>query len=210
MSSHQRTKTFNGYSSLHPQFNLYETDGKGRDMYISYNNGGFWKDNLYKIKYSPNYTQKYTPRFFSLIHPTPPFTYYSDGTGRDGYVLFDKGLKRQFSPANKFIFGDLLRQSEPQRERISFSEMSKGEILRNKKLSKIQKDVSNRLYQNKNFNLPTVKNEPLIKYYAKTGVNFFNNPKGKYALTSPKFKENHQVHFRTGKKKVRVTLNDIE
>lgn len=30
-------------------FTLYSTDGLGRDTYISYNNGGFWQDNMKTI-----------------------------------------------------------------------------------------------------------------------------------------------------------------
>ena len=36
-------------------------------------------------------------------------------------------------------------------------------------------------------------NEPLIKFYAKTGSNFYINPKGKYSLTSPKYCNNKQI-----------------
>lgn len=215
MSSCERTKTANGYSSLHPQFNLYESDGRGRDYYITYNNGGFWKDNLFKIQYTPNYTRKYKPRFFSLTHPTPPFTYYSDGTGRDGYVLFDHGLKKVFNPANKFVFDKELREPYREGRGISYKEMSKGEILRNRQLYKTQTEVTSRLYHPiKNKNLPYLINDevykdPLIKFYAKTGCNFYINPRGKFALASPKCEDKRQNLFRKGKKKIRIKLNDI-
>ena len=32
-----------------PRFNLYTTDGLGRDTYISMNNGGFWTKNIKAI-----------------------------------------------------------------------------------------------------------------------------------------------------------------
>ena len=36
------------------RWNLYDPDGRGRDTYILYDNGGFWK-NFPKIKYKPSY-----------------------------------------------------------------------------------------------------------------------------------------------------------
>ncbi len=42
-----------GSYSLHRNFSprmiLYGTDGLGRDTYINYNNGGFWKDNIKNV-----------------------------------------------------------------------------------------------------------------------------------------------------------------
>ena len=210
MISYSRTKAGNGYSSIHPQFTLYETDGRGRDMYINYNNGGFWRDNLFKIKYTPNYSQHYTPKYYTLFHLAAPFTYHSDGSGRDSYILLDRGLKRKFTPGNKFSFNNYLRSSLPEKRILNYNEMSKGEIKKNKNLRKIQNQLSNRLYHTQQYDLPTVTdNEPLIKFYAKTGSNFYINPKGKYSLTSPKYCNNKQILYRTGKKHVRVTLNEI-
>ena len=41
--------------TIKSNFAFYETDGLGRDGYISYNNGGFWKDNLKFAVNKPKY-----------------------------------------------------------------------------------------------------------------------------------------------------------
>ena len=84
---------------------LYSTDNKGRDGYITYNNGGFWKDNIKPIKMKPNFPRTINTTFHSLIHQAAPFNYYSDGRGRDTYVIKNNaGLVKEFNPlANRQV-----------------------------------------------------------------------------------------------------------
>jgi hypothetical protein len=37
------------HSNFSPRMTLYGTDGRGRNNYIHYNNGGFWKENMHDI-----------------------------------------------------------------------------------------------------------------------------------------------------------------
>ena len=93
-----------------PRWNLYETDGLGRDTYISLNNGGFWTQNIKEIKYTPNYPVYHNENYHSLGHSAAPFRYYSDGSGRDSYVLQNSGgLKKDFQPLSGFHLKDFLR-----------------------------------------------------------------------------------------------------
>lgn len=69
-----------------PKYASYFGDGNGRDSYIILNNGGltnFEKPNMMSRPF------KNTLRSMNATpHKVPfPFTYHSDGTGRDTYVI---------------------------------------------------------------------------------------------------------------------------
>ena len=207
-----------GYAALHPQFTLYESDGRGRDTYISYNNGGFWKENINKILPRENYnTYRYRP-FVSLSHRTAPFSYYSDGSGRDTYILKDNsGLTKTFVPLKSFELKDFLRNSGQRVQLPKKLHFSKGEIKYNKGIRVLEKSLVNRLYNDEREKfLPSTRyyktegsvpaKKSVWKCYARTSQNFFNHRKDACVMPSV---ENHQVHFRNGKKKVRVTLEEV-
>ena len=64
---------------------FYRTDWQGRDRYISYIHAGFWKDKHMETK--QKFPHKKFEIFHSLFHHTASFKYYSDGNGRDTYIL---------------------------------------------------------------------------------------------------------------------------
>src|SRR5690349_21670965 len=102
------------YRSYSPKMSQYFTDGQGRDTYINYNNGGFWSRGvkLYphqtgQAEVSSRYHFKSVPKYVA------PFKYLSDGSGRDGYVIFNSGgLKREHRALNEFHLKDFLRTPE--------------------------------------------------------------------------------------------------
>jgi hypothetical protein len=96
--------------SLTPKYTTYTSDGAGRDAYINYNNGGFLKHGL--KMYGTNMTFKNQPRSTTNISARncAPFTYYSDGTGRDSYILSHSGgLVRDYRSLKQFHLKDFLR-----------------------------------------------------------------------------------------------------
>ena len=130
---------------------LYPTDGFGRDAYITYNDGGFWKDvNIKKLLLNKNYSKKNNYKVFhSLNHRPAPFNYYNDGTGRDGYIA-DKngGLVSEFSPLAKKDLGTFLRQDKEYdgiKKKLFFSKADRKILLNYKK---IEDNVIKRLYRN--------------------------------------------------------------
>lgn len=58
------------YASLHrtfsPKMTMYKSDGFGRDKYIRYDNGGYWKDNSKTIYKLNKYDVKKYSNFPSL------------------------------------------------------------------------------------------------------------------------------------------------
>lgn len=134
-------------------FTFYQHDGYGRDGYISYNNGGFWKDNQCKL-YKPKDLSIYSrPICVSPSNPrVPPFKYVCDGTGRDSYIICDEGgLVRHYTPYNSLDLKHYLRNYSdcisPVREPFrKTSYLSKSDRKVSCLLNKIQRNVVNRLY----------------------------------------------------------------
>ena len=151
------------YTALHPQFVQYGTDGRGRDTYIGYNNGGFWKENIYGIHYKPNYPIYHPPKTISFHYEPAPFTYYSDGTGRDTYVIKNNaGLTKKFKSLNQYRLKDFLRtpescifnfKSNPMKEgyRAKTIYVSEKELSRNKHIKTIENGLVKRLYKDEKY-----------------------------------------------------------
>lgn len=147
------------YRSFSPRMTLYNPDGQGRDTYINYNNGGFWGSGvkIYKGQPSANeinsrYHYKSQPKYVA------PFKYWSDGSGRDGYVIFESGgLKKDHKPLNQFHLKDFLRTPEscifnfnknPTRNGVTARTIyvSKQEFQANQQIKKLEKNLIKRLY----------------------------------------------------------------
>ena len=127
---------------------LYPTDGTGRDYYISYNNAGFWKDNIKRIIPKEKHVSKPFANFHSLRRIPPTWKYHADGTGRDGYVLYDYGgLIHRFDPIDRN--NSYLRSSNDDimsKTHYKKNFLSKDEILYRHKLNQIQNGLVKRLY----------------------------------------------------------------
>ena len=125
---------------------FYSTDGNGRDGYITYNDGGFWKKNIKQISLKPDYPRNNKKNFYSLFHQAAPFNYQSDGSGRDSYVIeHNGGLVKPFEPLIKQKLIKFLRKDNSEYiKRKIFLTKSQKKFLN--KIKNIQKNVVNRLY----------------------------------------------------------------
>ena len=124
---------------------FYQTDGLGRDGYITYNNAGFWKDKFVKPR-DENHRKQFAV-FRSLFHQTAPFKYHSDGSGRDSYVLENYGgLVKPFEPLAKQKLANILRIPDESlliRKKFFLNKTQRRYL---NKLKKIQDGVISRLY----------------------------------------------------------------
>lgn len=87
-----------------------------------------------------------------------PFKYYSDGTGRDGYVLHEHGgLERNYKPLKNYHLKDFLRtpesgvfnfKADPLKEGVAVKTLyvSKKEFDRNQSIKALEKNIVRRLY----------------------------------------------------------------
>ena len=134
-----------GSKSLKNNITIYSNDGMGRDNYISYNNGGFWKDVI--IKEKEKYPKTPFSNYHSLYKIPPPFPYFSDGSGRDTYILCNNGgLVHKFLPNQDLSF--FLRKNYFSFYSNKKNYRSQPEIKHCKLLYKIQKNLIQRLYLN--------------------------------------------------------------
>ena len=151
--------------TIRNNISLYIRDGQGRDGYIAYNNGGFWKDpegiNIKKIKYE--HPQRKT--FHSLNHSPAPFNYIRDGSGRDNYIAYNNGgLTKGYIPNFKFNLNNFLRKNNDdicyrnKKKRV----LSKREISYFGILNKIQTDVVKRLYEDEKEKFVSNKGKKLL------------------------------------------------
>jgi len=133
------------YRTARPRWTLYTSDGRGRDNYISYNNGGFWKLNQYSIRLKPKYDYNRYSNFHSLYHFAAPFKYYSDGQCRDSYIVAGTGLSHDTKPLCQFQLTDFLRSSENWRpKRPLYKSLAEKRV--NMQLREIEKRMIYRLY----------------------------------------------------------------
>ena len=200
---------------------LYSTDNKGRDGYITYNDGGFWKDNIKPIKLKANYPIYINKTFHSLIHQSAPFNYYSDGRGRDTYVLKDNaGLVKEFNPlAKRQILSSYLRRNDfpfsydkkIKNQKFFLTPSDKENYF---KIHDIQKNVIDRLYDQclEKFREKMKCKSPLTK----DSINNLNNSNNIMANTvsessllsiDKKRRINHKFNDRMTKKIMKFKLN---
>ena len=73
---------------------IYNTDGTGRDSYVSMNNGGFTMTNSPSICAKPStFTSPIRKRSIGggVGSPGRPVHYYQNGSGRDSYISSNHG-----------------------------------------------------------------------------------------------------------------------
>ena len=123
---------------------FYLNDGFGRDSYISYNDGGFFKNNLKPIKKKESY-QIQIKKLINPLNNLPRFVnYHGDGSGRDSYI-YNSGMGKLFLPlANKHLSNILRENDKNKTNKIYFLTNSQKKYL--KKIKIIESNVTSRLY----------------------------------------------------------------
>ena len=157
--------------TFYPKYVNYYGNGSGRDHQIIGNNGGLTS----QFKYGMGHTGKHFSRYSSSAHQRPSpspqrdattFYYQSDGSGRDSYVLMDNGGLRpeydRYNKSSQAIFASSLRNTKkssvkylkhPVKDRADITTYmnwaSKTGVEQNRKNSRIQKAVVQRLSQSR-------------------------------------------------------------
>lgn len=134
------------FRTARPRWNIYTPDGRGRDRYISYNNGGYW-EYQFQIYTHPEYERPRYSNYHTLYHFAAPFKYYPDGSGRQSHIIGTKGLIHDQKPLIAYKLSDFLRSPD----KSSFSPMRKSfktihERKYNIQLRTIENKIINRLY----------------------------------------------------------------
>jgi hypothetical protein len=145
------------HRSFNPRINHYESDGLGRDGYISCNNGGFYSNITVNTEHKI-YDRRANRAYHSLRKNVAPLKYRSDGSGRDGYILHEHGgLERDYKPLKEFHPKDFLRTPSSCIYKFKSNVKSNGtmaqtvyvskeELCFNNSIKNIEKNLINRLY----------------------------------------------------------------
>ena len=72
-----------------PRFPLYTPDGRGRDYYIKYDNGGYWAEQ-FQLKKVPDYERTRYSNFHTLFHQAAPLNI--GVMGMEGKRIFCKQM----------------------------------------------------------------------------------------------------------------------
>ena len=94
-----------------PRFPLYSPDGRGRDYYIKFDNGGYWAEQ-FQLKKIPDYERPRYSNFHTLFHQAAPFKYWGNGHGRETYILQTNGLFHEQKPLCAYKLSDFLRDNK--------------------------------------------------------------------------------------------------
>lgn len=158
----KRTEIKTLYRTFAPVMKFYEHDGEGRDMYIGFNNGGFLDK---KVPQGTSFFTSSVPstryRFRWPAKEAVAFTYRSDGTGRDGYIMVDSGgLNKSYKPLRQYQLNTFLRSpscdmfeyNTPTLKRSgSQGYISRDEYKINQILLQNQRGVIDRLYNRERY-----------------------------------------------------------
>ena len=131
-----------------PRFPLYSPDGRGRDYYIKYDNGGYWADQ-FQLRKHPDYERCRYSNFHTLFHQAAPFKYWGNGHGRETYILQTNGLFHEQKPLCAYKLTDFLRNTKSKSLFNNYKKklfMSVSEKRYNNELRQIEKKLIKRLY----------------------------------------------------------------
>lgn len=133
------------YRTARPRFPAYSPDGKGRDYYIKFDNGGYWADQFH-LKKSCDYERPKYTNFHTLFHQAAPIKYYGNGKGRETYILQKNGFYHDQKPLKAYQLTDFLRTKD---EEIIKKKCYKSlaEKRYNQQLRNLEKDLIHRLYK---------------------------------------------------------------
>ena len=130
-----------------PRFPLYAPDGRGRDYYIKFDNGGYWADQ-FQLRKVPDYERSHYSNFHTLFHQAAPFKYWGNGHGRETYILQDNGLFHDQKPLCAYKLSDFLRNNRTNSLFRNYKKkfMSVSEKRFNSELRHLEKKLIKRLY----------------------------------------------------------------
>ena len=133
----------------------YHNDGRGRDTYISMDNGGFWKRPAFVLKEEPS--NKHVTKLPDLSSYKPLNRYYQDGQGRDFYIA--KAINKDWVNTSAVISSNLFRDNNV----INSNPMR----FKKKKYSKFEKRLLDRIFYGKTEGLNERYMSPKVKFGVK-------------------------------------------
>jgi hypothetical protein len=137
-----------------PGMITYHNDGKGRDTYISIDNGGFWKRPAFVLKEEP--TNKHVTKLPDLSSYKPLNRYYQDGRGRDFYIA--RAINKDWVNTSAVISSNLFRGD---------NKINSKPIKLQKSYNKFEKKLLDRIFYGKTEGLNERYMSPKVKFGVK-------------------------------------------
>jgi hypothetical protein len=139
-----------------PGMITYHNDGKGRDTYISMDNGAFWKRPVFMPKEES--TNRHITKLPDLSSYKPLNRYYQDGQGRDFYIA--KAINKDWVNTSAVISSNLFRDNN---NVINSNPLR----LKKKGYSKFEKRLLDRIFYGKTEGLNERYMSPKVKFGVK-------------------------------------------
>ena len=131
-----------------PRLPMYSPDGRGRDYYIKFDNGGYWAEQ-FQLKKVPDYERPRYKNFHTLYHQAAPFKYWGNGHGRETYIIKGDGFFHEQKPLCSYKLSDFLRNDRQSSLYDKYNKkifMSISEKKYNNELRLLEKRLIKRLY----------------------------------------------------------------
>ena len=129
-----------------PRFPRYVSDGRGRDYYIMYDNGGYWEDQ-FKLLKKPDYEYSKYNNHYSLFHQAAPVKFIPTGNGRETYIINSMGLCHDQRPLASYNLKEFLRSNPENKFKSRNNFMSRDQKKYNDRLVSLEKQLIHRLYK---------------------------------------------------------------
>ena len=129
-----------------PRFPRYISDGRGRDYYIMYDNGGYWEDQ-FKLLKKPDYEYSKYNNHYSLFHQAAPVKFIPSGNGRENYIINSMGLCHDQRPLASYSLNEFLRSNTENKFKSRNNFMSRDQKKYNDRLVSLEKQLIHRLYR---------------------------------------------------------------
>jgi len=139
-----------------PGMITYHNDGKGRDTYISMDNGGFWKRPTFMPKEESS--NRHVTKLPDLSSYKPLNRYYQDGQGRDFYIA--KAINKDWVNTSAVISANLFREDNSKINSNPFKSKKKG-------YSKFEKKLLDRIFYGRTEGLNERYMSPKVKFGVK-------------------------------------------
>lgn len=154
---------------------FYQNDGTGRDLYISGNNGGFYKE--YRIiNTKPPVTSKsiHTKSLYNPVFTKPINRYVCDGQGRDVYIFSQNSRNCKPKSTNSPDLEAIVRNDEPDDSANSNEKsnptMNSIDCVKNKRNKQIAESVLKRVFYANAENVPVRRMSPKVKFISRSTV----------------------------------------
>lgn len=191
---------------MHGGMCFYQNDGSGRDIYISGNNGGFFKEYQYLNNKPHNYHKNSNINGKHLYNPVfskPINRYFCDGQGRDVYIFSQNSRNSKMKKTNKAELENMVRNDEEQKQNGNQNGKTNPAItsidnVKSKKNKQIAENVLRRVFYANAENIPSRQMLPKTNFATRNNIEI-STPLTSELNENIKYKDRYQYYYPNNK-----------